>query len=265
MADHQQAAGVGGQEAAQPADRVGVQVVGRLVEQHGLRAGEQDPGQLDPAPLTARQGPDRLVQHPLGQPEAAGDPGCLRLRRVPAGRGQLGLRPRVRAHRLVPHLGRVVAHGQLGPPQPLDHRVQPAGGQDPVLGQHVEVTGPRVLRQVADLAGAADRAGRRLRPPRPGSGSASSCPAPLRPTSPILSPAATWKEARSSSRRAPARTSRSFATSICFVHSVSDNLPSTHDGRRLLPQQLVHRGESAPGLRGPEGTEVVVEGGWEPR
>ena len=50
-------------------------------------------------------------------------------------------------------------------PQPLHHRVQPAGGQDPVLGQHVEVTGPRILRQVADLAGAAHRARRRLRLP----------------------------------------------------------------------------------------------------
>ncbi len=39
-------------------------------------------------------------------------------------------------------------------------------------------------------------------------------PAPFRPTSPILSPGATWKEACSSSSRAPARTSNSRATSI---------------------------------------------------
>src|SRR5260221_8374928 len=36
-------------------------------------------------------------------------------------------------------------------------------------------------------------------------------PAPLRPTRPILSPGATWKVAACSSRRAPARNSRSFA------------------------------------------------------
>ena len=39
-------------------------------------------------------------------------------------------------------------------------------------------------------------------------------PAPLRPTNPILSPAATWKEACSSNRRAPARTSTSLTTNI---------------------------------------------------
>ena len=39
-------------------------------------------------------------------------------------------------------------------------------------------------------------------------------PAPLRPTRPILSPAATWKVAGDSSRRAPARTSTSLATNI---------------------------------------------------
>ena len=39
-------------------------------------------------------------------------------------------------------------------------------------------------------------------------------PAPLRPTRPILSPAATWNDAGDSSRRAPARTSTSLATNI---------------------------------------------------
>ena len=39
-------------------------------------------------------------------------------------------------------------------------------------------------------------------------------PAPFRPTKPILSPGATWKEACSNRRRAPARTSTSLATSI---------------------------------------------------
>ena len=156
-----------------------------------------------------------------GRPEVAGDPGRLRLGRVPAGRGQLGLGPRVRGHRLVPHLDGVVGHRQLGSAQPLHDRVQPAGRQDAVLGQHVEVTGPRILRQVADLAGPGDRC-RPPAAPRPARILVSVVlPAPLRPTSPILSPAATWNEACSSSRRAPARTSRSFATSIGIGVSVS--------------------------------------------
>ena len=56
VADHDQAAPVRRQEVAQPDDRVRVEVVGRLVEQQRLGAGEQDPGQLDPAPLPAGQG-----------------------------------------------------------------------------------------------------------------------------------------------------------------------------------------------------------------
>ena len=55
VADHHQTAAVRLQEPAQPDDGVGVEVVGRLVEQQRLGAGEQDPGQLDPAALTARE------------------------------------------------------------------------------------------------------------------------------------------------------------------------------------------------------------------
>jgi hypothetical protein len=52
---------VGAQELAQPDDRVGVEVVGRLVEEQGRRTGEQDPGQLDPAPLPAGEGAQLLA------------------------------------------------------------------------------------------------------------------------------------------------------------------------------------------------------------
>jgi hypothetical protein len=91
VADHQDAARVGGQEAAQPRDRVGVQVVGGLVEQQGVGPREQDARQFDPAALTTRQGPIGLGQHPVGQAEVRRDPGRLRLGRVAARRGQLGL------------------------------------------------------------------------------------------------------------------------------------------------------------------------------
>ena len=97
MADHHQGAAVALEVVAQPGDRVGVQVVGRLVEQHGLRIGEQDPGQLDAAPLAARQGVQRLVQDPVGQAQAGGDRCRLRLGRVSAEDGQSLLQPSVRA------------------------------------------------------------------------------------------------------------------------------------------------------------------------
>ena len=55
VGDHHQAALVVAQELAQPADRVGVEVVGRLVEQQRLGPGEQDAGELDPTSLAARE------------------------------------------------------------------------------------------------------------------------------------------------------------------------------------------------------------------
>jgi len=44
-------------------------------------------------------------------------------------------------------------------------------------------------------------------------------PAPFRPTRPILSPSATWNAAACSSRRAPARNSRSFAVITSSLHN----------------------------------------------
>ena len=55
VADHQQGAAVGAQEAHQPVLGVAVEVVGGLVEQEDVAAGEEDAGQLHPAPLASRQ------------------------------------------------------------------------------------------------------------------------------------------------------------------------------------------------------------------
>ena len=52
VTDHDQATLEVLQELAQPGDRVGIEVVGRLVEQHGVRSGEQDSCELD-APTLA--------------------------------------------------------------------------------------------------------------------------------------------------------------------------------------------------------------------
>ena len=56
VADHEQGAAVGPEEPQQPVAGVGVEVVGGLVEQEQVAAGEEDPGQLEPAPLTTREG-----------------------------------------------------------------------------------------------------------------------------------------------------------------------------------------------------------------
>ena len=71
VGDDDEAAAVGLEEVAQPDDRVGVEVVGRLVEQQGVGVREQDAGQLDAAALTAGEGVQRLAEHPVGQAEAA--------------------------------------------------------------------------------------------------------------------------------------------------------------------------------------------------
>ena len=192
VADHHQAALVRDQEVAQPHDRVGVEVVGRLVEQQRLGAAEEDPGQLDPAALASRQGAQRLAEDPVLDAQAVRDLGRLRLRGVAAAGVQLGVGLAVAAHRAVADGVVLAAHLHLGLAQPADHVAESAGGQDPVAGQQLGVAGARVLRQVADLAGRGDC---------PAAGSASPArilvrvvlPAPLRPTRPILSPAATRK------------------------------------------------------------------------
>jgi hypothetical protein len=77
---------VAAQEVPQPAHRIGVEVVGRLVEQQrGGRAGaavgcgEQDARQLDSAALTTGQGAQLLGEYAVGQSEARADAACLAL------------------------------------------------------------------------------------------------------------------------------------------------------------------------------------------
>ena len=153
------------EEVAQPADRVGVQVVGGLVQQQGAglagRVGEQDAGQLDAPPLAAGQGAQRLGQHPLGQPQVGADPSGLGLAGIAAECGEALFQLPVPAdQRLVGMLlGQPVAdRGQLA-----QQAVQPTRRQHPVGGGLGQVAGTRVLRQVAHSPAAAHRAGMRQR------------------------------------------------------------------------------------------------------
>ena len=160
VADHHQAAAERLQVVAQPGHRVGVQVVGRLVQQQGLRVREQDPGQLHPAPLPAGQGGQRLAQHPVRQSQAGGDRRGLGLRGVAAEQGEPFFQLAVAADRGVAAGGHPVGHLLLGGPHGRAQLVQAAAGQHPVQGQPLQVAGPRVLGQVAD-AGAAPHGARR--------------------------------------------------------------------------------------------------------
>ena len=90
VADDEQGAPVGPQEAHQPVLGVAVEVVGRLVEEQHVAAGEQDAGQLDPAALAAGQ-------HPEGQVDAVGAQARARRRAgAPRTRPRSRRRPRRR-------------------------------------------------------------------------------------------------------------------------------------------------------------------------
>ena len=139
-------------------DRVGVQVVGRLVEQQRVGVGEQDARQLDAAALTTRQGRQRLLEHPVGQAERVRDRRCLGLGGIAAAGTEGGVGPRVGLHGLLGDVRIGRAHVDLG----LAHRgqrlVEAAGAEDAVARRRGQVAGLGVLRQVADLAGRGDRA-----------------------------------------------------------------------------------------------------------
>ena len=212
VADHDQPALVRLQELPQPHDRVGVEVVGRLVEQQRLGAGEQDPGQLDPAPLAAGERLQRLAEDPLLDAEAAGDLGGLRLGGV--ARRRRAARCRRACSAASPARARAVSSLPISSSdlaQPAYDVVEPARGQDPVAGER-----PRGRRCAGPAGGSRPR---RWRGPCRTAGRASPArilvsvvlPAPLRPTRPTLSPAATRKLTLSIRRRAPARTSRCWA------------------------------------------------------
>ena len=218
MADHDQPALVRLEELAQPDDRVGVEVVGGLVEQQRLGAGEQDPGQLDPAALATGEGLQRL-----GRGSAPRCRGCCAIVRglglggVPAAGVQLGVGARVALHRPLADVRVVAAH--LAPrPRAAGvrrrrGRARTGSGRGPA---------PRGRRCAGPAGGSRPR---RWPAPSPTAGSASPArilvrvvlPAPLRPTRPTLSPAATRKLTFSMRSRAPARTSSWWAVIMRLV------------------------------------------------
>ena len=158
VADDHEAAAVRLEEVAQPHDRVGVEVVGGLVEQHDLGAGEQDAGELDAAALATGEGADRLGEDALLDPEGRGHLRGLGLGGVPATGVELGVGARPALHAALVDLRVLVGHLDLGLTQAAYDVVEAARRQDPVAGDDLGVADPRVLREVADLAAADDLA-----------------------------------------------------------------------------------------------------------
>ena len=195
VADDHQAALVVREEVAEPDDRVGVEVVGRLVEQQRLGAAEQDPGQLDAAALTAREGAERLVEDPFRAARRSRRWPPPRTRRRTRPRRELLLQAGVAAHRLVARLGVGAGHPALGLAQ---MRGRPRRGPGRRGSGRARA---RRGRRCAGPAGGSRR--RRCAVTAPAAGCDSPArtrvrvvlPAPLRPTRPTRSPEAIRKVA----------------------------------------------------------------------
>ena len=162
--DHDEPALVLGQEVAQPANRVGVEVVRGLVEkQRGLRLarplarGEENLRELHAAALATRQGLQLLVQDSAGQTEVVANLRRLRVRLVAAER----LVPLLQAGELGNRLVALRPVGGLHDLLLLGHRaldlVEAAGGKHSRACGLLDVALFGVLRQVADLARARHR------------------------------------------------------------------------------------------------------------
>jgi hypothetical protein len=152
VTDDDEAALVRGQELPQPPDRVGIEVVGRLVEQEDVRPAEQDARKLDASALPAGERADRLRENALRQAHTGSDRGGLRLHGVAAQCLELCLGAGVPGNQAVTLIGIRRAHPHAGFLHTADDSMQPACRQDPVPGDLVRVAGSGILRQVADRA-----------------------------------------------------------------------------------------------------------------
>ena len=154
--DHQAAREVL-QEVTQPHNGVSIQVVGRLIQQHGVRIGEENTRQLHTATLTTRQSRQRLGEHTLRQVQVGGDDRRLRLSRVAATGNKLSLKTVVAAHTLSAHRRVLTRHIVLRLTHLARHTVQATRRKDAVTRQLAHVIHLRVLWKVADSAAAGHR------------------------------------------------------------------------------------------------------------
>ena len=140
------------QEVTQPQNRVGIQVVRRLIQQHGICVGEENTRQLHAATLTTRQCRQRLGERTLRQVQVGGDDRRLRLRRIAATGNELSLKTVVAAHTLSAQRRVFARHVFLRLTHLACHTVQATRREDAITSQLAHVIHLRVLRKVADSA-----------------------------------------------------------------------------------------------------------------
>ena len=133
-------------------------MVGRLVEEQDVAAGEKDAGQLEAPALSPRKHADGQVQAVAGQPQPGDELADLGFARIPAGGREAFLGSRVTVDG---PLGRISLHGRPEPLEPdrglvqappRQHVRQPAGLD--LRGQPARVLGEETERpHPLDLAG----------------------------------------------------------------------------------------------------------------
>ena len=184
-----------------------------------VRGREQDAGEFDPAALAAGQRAQRLVEHPVGQPEAVADPRRLALGGVPAERREPVLEPAVPADGLVALASSTSsAIGDLRLLHVPQQRSRPRADSTRSLRGHGRGR-PRAGPAAGSRASPRADDGAGVGPPSPASTRrVVVLPAPLRPTRPMRSPGWTRRVAPDSRMREPARSSRSVAV----IHRAPD-------------------------------------------
>ena len=151
VADHEQGAAVAAEEAEQPLLGIDVEVVGRLVEEQDVAAGEQDAGDLDAAPLATGEHADREILPRRVEPEPGGDRSGLALGGVPTVGAEQLLGPAVAGDGA---LVGMLLHGDAQLLDALDLVVD-ATAREHVGDRRAGVSGridPRILGQVAEPA-----------------------------------------------------------------------------------------------------------------
>ena len=138
-------------------------MIRRLVEQQGgglprdVTVREQDAGQLDAAALAARQGAQRLPEHPVRQTEIGADAPGFAFRGVTAEVIEAMFELSVAAYQglVVGRLGQL--HLDLGDFR--DQLVKAPSGKHSIPSRDVQVAGTRVLGQVSDRPAPLDPSG----------------------------------------------------------------------------------------------------------
>ena len=232
------------QESEQPLLRVGVEVVGRLVEQEQLAARRTGCGR-------ARRGGARHRRARSAGGRAGRGAGRARRRgggppTRPRSRPRRGTTPRRAANRATLRSDGSSSTRDAQLLELARGGVEAAAGQDvgEPGGVDARATRPRVLGQVAEASG------RRTTPPAASASPASTfsrlvLPAPLRPTRPTLSPARSENDASAKVRRPPTSTDSERAWST--LHGPTRARPGRNRFRALeaAPRHVESDGQGA--------------------